>query len=171
MSKFKRTTEDDIDALFTHVGQLASANCKANKRISELVELVQDTRDKSADVIAHLHNELTDLRGEFNELRDHTAVLITEHDRQLDGLSRNGVVTAINKLNKEVFEDRKDEEDFAARAFAIYGGDKLEEVTLRGQVKAIAKKLNLDFEITDKEVKESEVVAKTVKTTKKKGRR
>lgn len=90
-------------------------------------------------------------------------------------LGHNGVATAINKLNKEVFKTRKDEEatsNFVLDFFRGFDGTatRPQEATLAGKVDAIIEHLGLDVSVKAEEVTPAKVVAKKV-VTKKKGRR
>lgn len=97
-------------------------------------------------------------------------------------LHTNGVATAINKLNAEVFKDRKakrfsNEEggyDLVGLMMSHFGANKGEapqEATLLGKVDAIVEHLGLDLDVQPEEVKKAKVVAKRKPVTKKKGRR
>lgn len=114
--------------------------------------------------------DLRKLEREFRELRQHTATMITEHDRQFDELGRNGVATAINKLNAEIFGERKEGKfDLFER---LAGAPEQQDVTLAGKVDAIVAHLGLDIQVQPKEVIPAKVVTTKVKTvTKKKGRK
>lgn len=133
-----------------------------------------------------LAGELDQLWVELCGLRERTSSLIAEHDRQLRALKTNGVATAINKLNAEVFKkskEKKIEDGWSmSRLLMQYsGGDyKTEsEATLAGKVDAIIAHLGLDVEVQPEQVKKSQVVARKLtsdktsakKVTKKKGKK
>ena len=113
--------------------------------------------------------DLRKLEKAHEELKTHTANLIMEHDRQLADLGRNGVATAINKLNAEVFADKKSGKYSLFEALA--GVKPSQDVTLAGKVDAIIAHLGIDVTVTPKEVIESKVEVKKKPVAKKKGRR
>ena len=83
-------------------------------------------------------------------------------------LARNGVATAINKLNAEVFNTTK-------KKVGIFWSHLYEELssvpTLAGKVDAIIEYLGIDLSVSGKQVIKPNVVASKKKVTKKKGRR
>ncbi len=113
--------------------------------------------------------DLRKLEREFRELRQHTATMITEHDRQFRELETNGVATAINALNAEVFKDKK----VAKRTIfeAPAGVPESQDVTLAGKVDAIIEHLGIDVAVKPQEVTPSKVEVKRKPVAKKKGRR
>lgn len=113
--------------------------------------------------------DLRKLEREFRELRQHTATMVTEHDRQLEELGRNGVATAINKLNQEVFKDKKSSKFGFIEMLA--GVEPSNDVTLAGKVDAIIEHLGLDISVTRREVVEPKVEVKKKPAPKKKGRK
>lgn len=118
--------------------------------------------------------DLRKLQKEFDELRGHTATMITEHDRQLEELGHNGVATAINDLNKEVFEKKKDAPRSAWSLAAIFGNDSdtPQETTLAGKVDAIIEHLGIELSVAPEQKTPAKVVATKIKApAKKKGRR
>ena len=133
-------------------------------------KLVNDLNDnfrgigEEFDGVHQRIDEFNQFKKEFYELRDEIA--------------SNGVATSINKLNAEVFNDKKEVETpfKGARSFAhMLLGDYdvtevSEEATLAGKVDAIIEHLGLDVTVKPQEIKEAKVTAKTV-STKKKGRR
>lgn len=114
--------------------------------------------------------DLRKLEKEFNELRRHTATMITEHDRHFEEIERNGVASAINKLNAEIFGERKEGKfDLFAR---LAGAPEQQEVTLAGKVDAIIAHLGIDVSVKPQEVTPAQVVTTKVKApAKKKGKR
>lgn len=154
---------------------------KVSSRIDEWGRLhgllAGDVRELKEELATNgVVSRLAALRREFNELRKHTSTLITEHDRQLSELSRNGVATAINKLNTEVFGKKKDVKDGGVYAVSLLRtalGEEYkqpQEATLAGKVDAIIEHLGLDLTVKPAEQVPAKVVAKR-KVTKKKGRR
>lgn len=114
------------------------------------------------------------LRAEFEELRGHTAVMITEHDRQLRELETNGVATAINRLNEEVFGKSKKTGSGLERAILSMNGiSPREEATLAAKVDAIIEHLGIEVNVEPEKVVKTpaKIVAKKVKKTTKKGRK
>lgn len=97
-------------------------------------------------------------------------------------LHTNGVATAINKLNAEVFKDRKEKRfsneeggyDLVGLMMSHFNRGSAEapqEPTLLGKVDAIVEHLGLDLDVQPEEVKKAKVVAKRKPAAKKKGRR
>lgn len=121
------------------------------------------------------------LNQDFYDLEDELATNGVVRDiramqKELAELRQNGVATAINKLNAEVFESQKESENISIfERLSLYSeGREVEkrEATLAGKVDAIIAHLGLDVEVKPEEVTEAKVVAKKLKTTKKKaGRR
>lgn len=146
---------------------------KVSSRIDEWSRLhgllAEDVRELKEELATNgVVSRLAALRREFNELRRHTVTLITEHDKQLSELSRNGVATAINKLNTEVFGKKK-EGKYSMFQWAPQG-EVPQEATLAGKVDAIIEHLGLDLTVKPAEQIPEKVVAKR-KVTRKKGRR
>jgi hypothetical protein len=107
-----------------------------------------------------------------------TQTRIFSLEEELDKLRTNGMATIVNKLQKEVLTDKKESEDTplfayppAATIAALLDIQPDEEPTLKGKVEAICEFLGLDFNITEKKVEKSKVVATKKKVNKKKGRR
>lgn len=86
-------------------------------------------------------------------------------DEKFEELETNGVATAINKLNKEVFENRKGSASHII--WAMSGLELGEEATLAGKVNAIIDHLGIDVSVKPSE--KAKVVAS--KVTKKKGKK
>lgn len=167
------------------------------------------TRAEYEDLIEFLnvvlitrHNSLS---YDFEELRDELATNGVVRDlrkaekeiKQLRGiienvdqfvvnkfneLHTNGVATAINKLNAEVFKDRKEKRfsneeggyDLVGLMMSHFNRGSAEapqEPTLLGKVDAIVEHLGLDLDVQPEEVKKAKVVAKRKPAAKKKGRR
>lgn len=113
--------------------------------------------------------DLRKLEKAHEELKTHTVNLIMEHDRQLADLGRIGVATAINKLDKEVFNNKKSSKFSFIEMLA--GVEPSNDVTLAGKVDAIIEHLGLDISVTRREVVEPKVEVKKKPVAKKKGRR
>lgn len=116
--------------------------------------------------------------AEFAEFKKHTVTLVAHHDEQLQSMQTNGVATAINKLNKEVFDTKKDAKSTGLDARSLIamlsGAEVPQDATLAGKVDAIIAHLGL--EVTVEPEKKTVVPAKAVATkvkapAKKKGRR
>jgi len=128
------------------------------------------------------------LTESFDYISEDIRLLLSRIQHTEKGLSKltseiatNGVVSSVNKLNAEVFNNKKEVKnntmsqlaDFYAR-FSGFPGSRVttEEATLAGKVDAIIAHLGLDVTVKPKEVLEAKVVAKKVPTPKKKaGRR
>ena len=99
--------------------------------------------------------------------------------RRFQELEHNGVATAINKLNEEVFANKKNHKsnggwDTGLLMAAITGGPIPQDATLAGKVEAIIEHLGIEVSVTpeQKTVVPAKAVATKVKTEKKKkGRR
>ena len=114
--------------------------------------------------------DIRTIQREFKALQE-------DYYRFRQELDSNGVATAINKLNAEVFKSRKEKRiktsDMFSRLHLYMMGESVpaeEEATLAGKVDAIIAHLGLDVTVKPEEKTEAKVVAKKV-TTKKKGRR
>lgn len=136
-------------------------------------------RADSAHRIAESTEEEIATNGVVRDIRDlQKRVAFLEDENQK--LKTNGVATAINKLNNEVFKTRKDAKvkiyssPTLAWLSSYYFGDeapkKTEEATLAGKVDAIIAHLGLDVTVKPEEKTEAKVIAKKV-TTKKKGKK
>lgn len=92
---------------------------------------------------------------------------ILELEAENEKLKTNGVATAINKLNKEVFEDTKEEDLLGLNLVAskMMGWDTVKEPTLKSKVDAIIDHLKLNVSV---EAKEEKVKAKKRATKRKK---
>jgi len=171
---------DDLDESFANVG--AGFN-DVNGRI---------------DAWARQHRAF---RAEFNELREELATngvirdlrkvekiasgiigqqkdLMEYVERRFSELDTNGVATAINKLNKEIFGAQKEQEQKEGYLMTslmrhLSGGEYAApaEATLAGKVDAIIEHLGIDVTIKPQEVIKAKVVAKKKAPAKKKGRR
>lgn len=149
----------------------ANVNLTVNEQLTrELAESRMATR-KAQGAADRAANQV-------EELKKHATVLFTEYERKFAELESNGVATAINKLNEEVFKDRKETE--MSDLFGHFGHvgiftrnssapEKQYEPTLSGKIDAVIEHLGLDLNITEKKVTPSKVVAK--KVTKKKSRK
>ena len=133
-------------------------------------------RADSAHRIAESIEEEIATNGVVRDIRDlQKRVAFLEDENQK--LKTNGVATAINKLNEEVFKTRKEK---TTNAFSVANYIKLymtggsvqpkEEATLAGKVDAIIEHLGLDVTVKPEDVSEAKVVAKR-KVTKKKGKK
>ena len=119
--------------------------------------------------LAKLRKDHDKLREDHQELRRNTTVMVNEFFRKFEDLEHNGVATSINKLNAEVF-DKKVDGDTSSIYRAIYAMTDVEpaqRVTLRGKLDAVIEHLGIDVSVKPREVIESKIVTKKVKTAKK----
>ena len=160
-----RNVKTDINYLLTRVNVFETLHTDFYNLREELATngVVRDLRKAE--------KRIEQLVEQYQNLEDHTR-------RQFEQLSNNGVATAINKLNAEVFKTRKEANtkvDFLTYALSRFSGGEAakptEEATLAGKVDAIIAHLGLDVTVAPQEVKEAKVVAKKAPTPKKKGRR
>lgn len=180
-----KNIENYYDELVSDANGTFDAISEDFKKVSSRIDdwgrlhgiLAADLRELKEELATNgVVSRLSALRREFNELRKHTSSLIMEHDRQLSELSHNGVATAINKLNAEVFGKKKDVKDGGIYAVSLLRtalGEEYQqpqEATLAGKVDAIIEHLGLDLTVKPGEQIPAKVVAKR-KVTKKKGRR
>lgn len=168
ISKFKKQTKESFKGVASDIVQLAVMQ-------DEIIERHNGLADDYARLKRHISNNglwgvVKKLRAEFEELRGHTAVMITEHDRQLRELETNGVATAINRLNEEVFGKSKKTGSGLERANGI---SPREEATLAAKVDAIIEHLGVEVNVEPEKVVKTpaKIVAKKVKKTTKKGRK
>lgn len=74
-------------------------------------------------------------------------------EKELDKIQTNGVATAINKLNKEVFEKvKKTNRMFDFASYYLTGEPMPKEVTLAAKVDAIVEHLGLKFNVEAEKV-------------------
>ena len=159
------------------------------KELEEANEMCNKDFDHVYADMANVARDLREVRSRFNKLRYELATngvisdirnlqkrvaYLEDENRKL---KTNGVATAINKLNDEVFKTRKDKKDgiytYSFLHSLIMNGEsteKEEEATLAGKVDAIIAYLGLDVTVKPEEVSEAKVIAKKV-TTKKKGKK
>ena len=127
----------------------------------------------------HIITQHNGLEDEFIALRDEIATNgvvrdIKRHDTEIEEinarfseLENNGVATAINKLNKEVFNTRKDKERSFLTAWAhIIGEDVPQEATIAGKVEAIIEHLGIDVTVKPQEVITAKVEARKLSSAK-----
>lgn len=149
--------------------------------MTKVFEAIHSLRITQSDFI-ELRQELA-TNGVVRDLRKAQKQLATQEARYqelenfvMDKFARletNGVATSINKLNAEVFGERKEVERSATERvmLAMSGYDTEEDTTptLRGVVNAVLDHLKLDVEVQPEKKTPAKVVAKKVKE--KKGRR
>lgn len=104
-------------------------------------------------------DSINQLRGDVEEFRR----AISSLNAGFEKLATNGVATAVNKLNAEVFQESKKSGTLADSWFTAYGIEYPEVATLAGKVNAIIDYLGLDLKVEPKEIKESKIVAKKSK--------
>lgn len=132
------------------------------QRVEAIDYDVKNSFNNVSDDVDDIYERIDQLNSLHNKLRE-------EFDKLQEELSTNGVATAINKLNAEVFKDRKEPNigRFTEIMYAMNGVEMGEEPTLAGKVDAILEHLGLDVTVKPEEVKEAKIVAKKRKTTKK----
>lgn len=151
---------EDMDNVMGRLDAWALRHQNLDKNLANLTDEIA-----SNGVIRDIRN----LQKELQELKVHTAALIMEHDRQLNTISTNGVATSINKLNREVFQDKKDspnEENGFMGLMRMMSGSNTGpdlEATLAGKVDAIIEHLGITVEVKPQETTEAKVVAKKAK--------
>lgn len=148
------------------------------------VDMIIENHNSLAEEFAELRDELAtngvirdirQLQKENKTLRDALEGLRGFVQSKFDQLERNGVATAVNKLNDEVFKKEKEGESIFRYTFldSVWGDGGFTEVrpTLAGKVDAILEHLKLDVEIKPEEVTKAKPVAKKKPAPKKKGRK
>lgn len=168
--KLRDSIDEHVEATLDAVGELARRVRTANARVDHWASVHMELQNSLDELKEHLatNGVIRDLRS----LERRTADL----ERRIAELNTNGVATAINKLNAEVFETKKEKEAAGYSGAIIYrmlglGKDYQpeQEATLAGKVDAIAEHLGLDLTVTPEKTTEAKVVAK--KVTKKKGKK
>lgn len=159
------------------------------KRLQRQVNTIE--QGASGDII-YLDKELGRLSRDYARLKRHISsnglwgtvrALVKRVDelhayqqnlaRVLEGLNTNGVATAINKLNAEVFGQSKESGSTIERVMlAMNGVEPRQDPTLAAKVDAIIAHLGLDVTVEPEKVTRTpaKIVAKKVKAPKK-GRR
>ena len=147
-----------------------------NSEFDDLIDYINST-------VVTAHNKLG---SDYQRLKRHLSTngvlksvrtlldRVTRVEERLDALDTNGVATAINKLNKEVFGETKSTGSGMERVMAsIAGLDLGVEPTLAAKVDAIIEHLGIEVTATPEKVVRTpaKVAAKKVKKTVKKGRK
>ena len=172
ISKFKKQTEENFKGAANDIMQLDTMQDEIIKQHNGLVD--DYTRLKRHISNNGLWGMVKKLRAEFDELRGHTAVMVTEHDRQLRELENNGVATAINRLNEQVFGQSTQKGSNIERVLlAMNGVEPRQEASLAAKVDAIIEHLGIEVNVEPEKVVKTpaKIVAKKVKKTTKKGRK
>lgn len=83
-------------------------------------------------------------------------------DQRFAQLDSNGVATAINKLNAEVFKDKKEDESISSVFTQFWSNTRTKDEvpTLAGKVDAIIQHLGIDVSVKPKQVTAAKVEAK-----------
>lgn len=157
-------------------------------RFNQLVGGLNDNFRGVGEEFDDVYQRISEFREEFNELRDELATngvvrdlvkLRRDHEelrsavlglrRELDDLGRNGVATAVNRLNAEVFGEKTSGETSALERvmYAVADAEPAQKATLRGKLDAVIEHLGIDVSVKPREVIESKIVTKKIKTTKK----
>lgn len=98
--------------------------------------------------------DLRKLEKNHAELERNYLRLVDFVNDRFNELDRNGMATAVNKLNKEVFVERKNVTQGSWDLSVLFGGDAvIQEPTLAGKVNAIIEHLGIDVSVQPKEVK------------------
>ena len=112
-----------------------------------------------------MQTEVNRTQNHLGRVQAQVIALQRELADELSSLANNGVATAINKLNQEVFKDKKDDTlsggTLTATLLSMYTGDKYElpqSPTLAGKVDAIIKHLGIKVDVAPR--KDAEVVVK-----------
>ncbi len=111
------------------------------------------------------------LVGKIRGIQAEYEALHSYVDGRFKEIDNNGVATAINKLNAEVFKNEK-EGQVLFNPYSFLRGvasESQQEPTLAGKVEAILEYLKLDVNVAPEQVKKAKPVAKKIAT--KKGRR
>ena len=88
-------------------------------------------------------------------------------EKELDKIQTNGVATAINKLNKEVFEKTKPTGDYYKLIWGKMWGETIpQEATLSAKVDAIIDHLKLEIKVEPERVTQTPAKASAKKTKK-----
>jgi hypothetical protein len=88
-------------------------------------------------------------------------------EKELDKIQTNGVATAINKLNKEVFEKTKPTGDYYKLIWGKMWGETIpQEATLSAKVDAIIDHLKLEIKVEPERVTQTPVKVSAKKTKK-----
>lgn len=167
------------------VSRLRKEVTEAFGRVADDVDAVIDNHNHLEAQFFALEDEIAtngvvrdirQLQKENKTLRDALEGLRGLVEDRFKESETNGVATAINKLNDEVFKKEKDGKHGHDIITGMYDwewdwGEALSEPTLAGKVDAILEHLKLDVEIKPEEVTKAKPVAKKKPTTKKKGKR
>lgn len=143
---------EDVDAIFANHDGLSKAFYELREELATN-GVVRDLRKAEKRI-----EQLTEQQAEL-------AAFVID---KLNALDNNGVATAINKLNSEVFRTKKtDGSTIGALLAHLSGAEQSEDVTLAGKVDAIIDYLQIDVAVQPKQVTPAKIVTKKVKTQKK----
>ena len=177
MSKFKKQTEARLASVAVNASQ-------AERLANRAIDSVKDIDARIDQAFVNVAEDVVELESSFNELYQEIATNGVVRDIKLlktqfagldefrqemrafrDSLETNGVASAINKLNKEVFVDKPAPDNFYHKLMFAFGGEK--EPTLAEKVEAIIEHLGIDVHV--KPAEKAKVVAskKNVKKGKK----
>ena len=176
MKKFKKPTTlrtrikklvSDLNDNFRGIGEDFD---EVHQRIDELNQFRKEFYELRDEIATNgVVRDLVKLREDYEELRENTSAFTSVVYRKFDDLEHNGVATAINKLNAEVFDKKADSGASAFRRvmYERAGIEPDERVTLRGKLDAVIEHLGIDISVKPRQVIESKIVTKKVKTAKK----
>ena len=176
MKKFNKPTTlrthfkklvNDLNDNFRGIGEEFDG---VHQRIDEFNQFKKEFYELRDEIATNgVVRDLIKLRKDHEVLRDNTSIVVRDLYHKFDDLEHNGVATSINKLNAEVF-DKKVDGDTSSINRAIYAMVDVEpaqKVTLRGKLDAVIEHLGIDVSVKPREVIESKIVTKKVKTAKK----
>ena len=176
MKKFKKPTTlrtrikklvSDLNNNFRGIGEEFDG---VHQRIDEFNQFKKEFYELREEIATNgVVRDLVKLRKDHNKLRENTSIAVRDFYRKLDDINHNGVATSINKLNAEVFDKKTDGDTSAFHRvmYAIADVEPAQKVTLRGKLDAVIEHLGIDVSVKPREVIESKIVTKKVKTAKK----
>ena len=176
MKKFKKPTTlrthfkklvNDLNDNFRGIGEEFDG---VHQRIDEFNQFKKEFYELRDEIATNgVVRDLVKLRKDHEELRRNTTIVVQDFYRKFEDLGHNGVATAINKLNAEVFGEKTDggKSSFERAMYTMADAEPAEKVTLRGKLDAVIQHLGLDISVKPRHVEEAKIVAKKVKTAKK----
>ena len=176
MKKFKKPTTmrthlkklvRDLNDNFRGIGDEFDG---VNQRIDELNQFKRKFYELRDEIATNgVVRDLIKLRKDHEVLRDNTSIVVRDLYHKFDDLEHNGVATSINRLNAEVFGEKTsgDTSAFYRAMYAMPDVEPAQKVTLRGKLDAVIEHLGIDVSVKPREVIESKIVTKKVKTAKK----
>ena len=175
MKKFNKPTTlrtrikklvNDLNNNFRSIGEEFDA---VNQRIDVFNQFKKEVYELRDEIATNgVVRDLAKLRMDHKELRENTSIDVNVLYRKFENLERNGVATAINKLNAEVFDKKVDDDtsDLRRLIYKMVDVEPAQKVTLRGKLDAVIEHLGLDISVKPRHVEEAKIVTKKVKTSK-----